>query len=81
MSGKVLVSLESDDNSRCVDVFVRTDGSFGFEEFRSEFDGDGRWQPLNKHASLSSGCVEAALEEAKQRVAWLGGSRASSSEK
>ena len=32
MPSKVLASFESTDGSHCVDVFVREDGSFGFDE-------------------------------------------------
>jgi hypothetical protein len=30
----VLASLENEAHDRCVDVFERPDGSYGFEEFR-----------------------------------------------
>ena len=32
----VLESLETDDGLRCVDLFRRPDGSFGYEEFRRD---------------------------------------------
>ena len=31
-----LVSYENFDATRCVDIFVRDDGSYGFEEFRRD---------------------------------------------
>ena len=37
-ASKVLASFESADGSHCVDVFIRKDGSFGFEEYRGESD-------------------------------------------
>ena len=33
---KVVQSFNLDGGSRCVDVFLRPDGSFGFEEYRRE---------------------------------------------
>ena len=46
MSSKVLASFEDHFGSQCVDIFIRENGTFGFEEFRSASDGDGRWQSL-----------------------------------
>lgn len=37
----VLASLEADGGDRCVDIFRRSDGSFGFEEYRRDSE-DGR---------------------------------------
>ena len=67
MNQKVLASLESSDGSHCVDIFVCEDGTFGFEEFRAESDGAGRWQSLGKHQSLVFASGEEALSEAKRR--------------
>jgi hypothetical protein len=36
MKNRVLASLENLYGDRCVDVYVRADGSFGFEEFRRD---------------------------------------------
>ena len=68
---KVLVSLESADGLCCVDVFFRDDGSFGFEEFREDFDGGARWQALGKYDSLTFLSGEAALSSARKQVRWL----------
>jgi hypothetical protein len=35
-SWSVLVSYQTVDASRCVDIFSRPDGTFGFEEFRRD---------------------------------------------
>ena len=75
MPHKVLASFESNDGSHCVDVFIREDGSFGFEEFRGESDGDGRWQALRKYESLAFPSGQAALSSAQERVQWLGQSQ------
>lgn len=71
MAIKVLASFEDSFSAYCVDVFIRENGTFGFEEFRSESDGDGRWQSLGKYSRLSFCSGEEALREAEQRVAWL----------
>lgn len=36
MNRKVLASIENFDCSHCVDILVRDDRTFGFEEFRGE---------------------------------------------
>jgi hypothetical protein len=72
VANKVLASFEDQFHERCVDTFVRDDGTFGFEEFRSESDGDSRWQSLHRHARLSFASGEQALHEAEARVARLG---------
>jgi hypothetical protein len=54
-----------------VDVFVREDGSFCFEEYRSELEGDARWQCLNKYAMLTFDSGEQALRSAQAHVSWL----------
>jgi hypothetical protein len=71
MTSKVLASFEDRFGSECVDIFVRENGTFRFEQFRGESDGSGRWQSLGKHSHLSFASGEEALLEAKQRVAWL----------
>jgi len=76
MPNKVLASFENTDGTHCVDVFVRDDGSFGFEEFRGESDGAARWQSLTKYATLVFASGAAALASAQEHVAWLDKSQA-----
>ena len=42
----VLASWESADRFRCVDIFRRPDGSFGFDEFRRDPEDMGAWTPV-----------------------------------
>jgi hypothetical protein len=43
---RVLRSINNDDASRCVDVFLRPEGTIGFEEYRRDAE-DGRgWFPI-----------------------------------
>jgi len=72
MSNTVLASVESEDGTQCVDFFFRGDGTFGFEQFRGEYDGSNRWQGLGKYAQLSFASGPEALRVAKQHVSWLG---------
>ena len=73
MAGKPLVvrSVNNADGSRCVDIFRRDDGTFGFEEYRRDPE-DGRgWFPVGGYAgSVWPGETE-AWREAQMRVPWL----------
>ncbi len=46
----VLTSIDNPDHDRCVDVFTRADGAFGFEEFRRNVEDRGAWTPVQLHA-------------------------------
>ncbi|MDH7797372.1 MULTISPECIES: hypothetical protein [unclassified Beijerinckia] len=67
----VFESLENEVHDRCVDLFQRPDGSFGFEEFRRDAEDAGAWTPVGFYAGLVFPSKEAALAEATKAVAWL----------
>ena len=67
----VLDSIENDEGSRCVDLFRRPDGSFGFEEFRRDPEDAGLWTPVAFYSGAAYPSREAALAQARARVAWL----------
>jgi hypothetical protein len=67
----VLDSIENPQHDRCVDVFTRLDGSFGFEEFRRDPEDAGTWTPISYFSGLRFASKREALEEAARRVAWL----------
>lgn len=71
MKSTVLASMETEDGTQCVDFFSREDGTFGFEQYRREYDGISRWQSLGKYGGLSFRSGEEALGAAKQYVSWL----------
>ena len=70
MSDKVLASLENSFGDYCVDIFVRADGSFGFEEYRRDPE-DSVWRCLHRYSTQVFGSEEDALAQAKERVPWL----------
>jgi hypothetical protein len=67
----VVDSIENAEHNRCVDVFVRLDASFGFEEFRRDPEDAGAWTPATYFSGLRYASKEEALTEAVRRVAWL----------
>ena len=71
---KVLNSVENPFGDFCVDIFVRPDGTFGFDEYRRDPEDNGRWQCLHRFGGLVFGSMEDALAHAKSAVPWLANS-------
>lgn len=67
----VLDSIENADHDRCVDLFRRPDGTFGFEEFRRDVEDAGMWTPVAYYSGAAYGAREAALGAAMASVVWL----------
>lgn len=67
----VLRSINDSGASRCVDIFRRADGSFGFEEYRRDTEDQRGWFPIGGFGERRFESEERALEEARSRVAWL----------
>jgi len=64
-------SIENGQYDRCVDVFRRPDGSFGFEEFRRDAEDRGSWTPVAYYCPLRFATQAAALAAAARAVRWL----------
>ena len=67
----VFDSVENFEHDRCVDLFRRPDGSFGFEEFRRDPEDAGAWTPVQYYSHTAYASVEAALQAAQGAVAWV----------
>jgi hypothetical protein len=67
----VFDSIENAEHDRCVDLFRRTDGSFGFEEFRRDVEDAGAWTPVAYYSRAAYDSTEATLAAALGAVAWL----------
>jgi hypothetical protein len=70
-SWTVFVSVENSDHDRCVDIFSRPDGSYGFEEFRRDVEDGGRWTPVQYYSGVSHASAAGALGAAVRCVPWL----------
>ena len=70
-SWTVLASIETGDGHRCVDLFCRPDGTFGYEEFRRDPEDQGAWTPVRYASALSYASLEDARAAAKATVAWM----------
>jgi hypothetical protein len=71
-SWKVLSSPSTPNVDRCVDVFLRPNGTFGFEEFRRDPEDGGAWTPVAYFSAVEYRSEQAALAAARERVPWLG---------
>lgn len=67
----VISSIGNFEHDRCVDLFARPDGSYGFEEFRRDVEDQGAWTPVRFYSGSAYLSKEAALAAAMQSVAWL----------
>jgi hypothetical protein len=56
---------------RCVDIFVRPDGTYGFEEFRRDPEDMGAWTPIAYYSSREFQTESDALAAARAVVLWL----------
>ncbi|MBC8337272.1 MAG: hypothetical protein H8E39_01140 [Alphaproteobacteria bacterium] len=69
---KVLKSINTPDGGRCVDIFLRPDGTFGFEEFRRDAEDPSGWFAIGGHIAKTFDSEEAALDRARASVSWFG---------
>jgi hypothetical protein len=67
----VLASHQTPTAERCVDVFSRPNGSFGFEEFRRDVEDMGAWTPVNYFSAQEYPTEESARSAACVAVPWL----------
>jgi len=71
---KVIRSLEDVDGFRCVDIFERPDGSYGFKEFRRDPEDAGRWTLVGDYSHHSYATTDDVLRVAATSVPWLAAS-------
>ena len=69
----VLRSIENGEHDRCVDLFRRPDGSFGFDEFRRDVEDAGAWTPVAYHSGAAYSSMDDDMSAAVKAVAWLDG--------
>ncbi|MGC1420372.1 MAG: hypothetical protein WA786_09695 [Acidimicrobiales bacterium] len=70
-SWSVRTSYQTFEADRCVDLFLRPDGTFGFEEFRRDPEDMGVWTPVGGFCRREYVSETQALEAALEKVPWL----------
>jgi hypothetical protein len=70
-SWSVLSSPSTPAVDRCVDIFRRPDGTFGFEEFRRDPEDMGGWTPIAYYSEREYETEGDALAAALGAVRWL----------
>ncbi|WP_168791958.1 hypothetical protein [Paraburkholderia aromaticivorans] len=70
-SSLVFDSIENDEHNRCVDLFLRSDSTYGFEEFRRDVEDGGAWTPVQYYSGAVFASKEEALDAAVKAVVWL----------
>lgn len=65
-----LESSEDDSGTVCVDIFQRTDGSFGIETFRRDPEDQGRWTITGHISALHYATIDAARAAAGRAAPW-----------
>jgi hypothetical protein len=71
-SWSVLTSHQTYEANRCVDIFSRPNGTFGFEEFRRDPEDMGAWTPLSYFSGHEYPTEGDAVTAATLAVSWLG---------
>jgi len=64
-------SYNLDGENRCVDIFCRPDGSYGFEEYRREPEDARGWFAIGDFSARSFEGERDALASAKASISWL----------
>jgi hypothetical protein len=67
----VFTSIENHEGNRCVDLFLRPDGTYGFEEFRRDPEDAGAWTPVQYYSGAIYAAKDEALAAATAAVSWL----------
>ena len=67
----VLKSVNTPDGGRCVDIFRRPDGSYGFEEFRRDVEDPSGWFGIGGHRELRFKSEAEAGAAAASAVPWF----------
>jgi len=71
MSTRVVASFNSPAGDYCIDIFVRDDGTFGFEEYRRDPEDMRGWFPLHRYSTQVFATEGDALAQAKATVPWM----------
>jgi hypothetical protein len=69
--GTVLISYATVEGDVCVDIFLRSDGTFGFEECRRDAEDETSWPAIGTFSGGVYPTADAALAAAGEAIEWL----------
>lgn len=69
--GRVVDSINAPHGELCVDLFVREDGTTGFQEYRRDVEDPSGWFPLGYWSDRVFSTEAEALSAAAEVIAWL----------
>ncbi|TQV82224.1 hypothetical protein FKG95_08375 [Denitrobaculum tricleocarpae] len=70
-ANRVVRSINMDGEQRCVDIFRRPDGTYGFDEFRRDPEDNRGWYSTGQTSLKAFQSAESALQQAQESVSWL----------
>ena len=76
----VVKSINAAGEDRCVDLFRRPDGTFGFEEYRRDIEDQRGWFAIGFYGDQVFDTEAVALTAALAAVSWLGEAMGSETE-
>jgi hypothetical protein len=71
MTARAIATLHNEGGNRCVKIMRRSDGTFGFDEFRRDPEDAGGWMLVGYNRQGIFGTAEQATAAARSGVGWL----------
>jgi hypothetical protein len=68
---QIVRTILHSEGNRKVEVFRRSDGTFGFEESKWFDDPENCWVPFGRYSNAVIDTLDNALKEAEGRVPWV----------
>ncbi len=68
---KVMRSVNLSGENICVDIFLRPNGTFGFDEFRRDPEDLSGWYSIGHYSEQVFSLETEALHKAIERIHWL----------
>lgn len=67
----VVASIETAGGDRCVDLFLRPDGTYSFEAFRRDPEDAGAWTPMAYFSAAAFASRAEAEAAARRAIPWF----------
>jgi hypothetical protein len=71
LKNRVIASIETPDGGRCVDIFLRPDGNYGFEIYRRDVESLTGWFPIGNNIDTLFLTEYSARQAAYNATPWV----------